>query len=103
MTPTKVVPDRAFITRDGIHLAWNGTSAATPYVAGVVASMQQKNPTLDAAQVKDILVKTAKGDNFTRAASGLPSLEWRYGKLDPAAALRATPPAPQRLQRSEAS
>src|SRR5262249_26980806 len=39
----------AAVTRDGKHMAWSGTSAAAPYVAGVVALMFQKNPNLDAA------------------------------------------------------
>ena len=81
-------PDTVHITHDGFHLAWAGTSAATPYVAGVVALMLQKNPGLDAAQVKDILAKTAVHDDFTGA---VPNIHWGYGKIAPAAALAATP------------
>ncbi len=81
-------PDTAHITADGFHLAWSGTSAATPYVAGVVALMLQKNPALDAAQIKDILAKTATHDDFTGA---VPNIHWGYGKIAPAAALAATP------------
>jgi subtilisin family serine protease len=78
------------VTRDGMHMAWSGTSAAAPYVAGVVALMFQKNPHLDAAQIKDILIKTAKrGDSYV---GPVPNPEWGYGKLKPAAALSATPP-----------
>jgi minor extracellular serine protease Vpr len=77
------------VTRDGKHMAWSGTSAAAPYVAGVVALMLQKNPTLDAAQIKNILIKTAKrNDKFTGT---VPNPEWGYGKLNPSAALAATP------------
>lgn len=84
-------PDLASITPDGIHLAWAGTSAAAPYVAGVVALMLQKNPMLDAAQVKEILTKSvAPADDFTGA---LPNTQWGYGKIAPQAALKATPTA----------
>lgn len=79
----------AAVTRDGKHIAWSGTSAAAPYVAGVVALMFQKNPNLDAAQVKEILIRTARhGDSFVGA---VPNAEWGYGKLNPSAALAATP------------
>ncbi len=81
-------PDTAHITADGFHLAWAGTSAATPYAAGVVALMLQKNPTLDAAQVKAILTQTATHDDFT---GSVPNINWGYGKIAPAAALAATP------------
>jgi subtilisin family serine protease len=77
------------VTKDGKHLAWSGTSAAAPFTAGVVALMLQKNPRLDAAQIKGILVKTAKrGDRFV---GPVPNPEWGYGKLNPAGALSATP------------
>jgi subtilisin family serine protease len=80
-------PGRTHVTRDGYHLAWSGTSAASPYVVGVVALMLQKNPTLDAAQVRQILTTTAEKDRFTGA---VPNPQWGYGKINPEAALRAT-------------
>jgi subtilisin family serine protease len=77
------------VTRDGKHIAWAGTSAAAPFTAGVIALMFQKNPRLDAQQIKEILVRTAKrGDRFVGPA---PNPEWGYGKLDPARALASTP------------
>lgn len=81
-------PDKANITDDGFHLAWAGTSASSPYTAGVIALMLQKNPTLDAAQVKEILKKTAIRDEQT---AGTPNPQWGYGKLNPPAAIRDTP------------
>ena len=81
-------PDTQNITADGRHLAWAGTSAATPYVAGVVALMLQKDPTLDEVQIKRPLTTTATHDAFTGAT---PNIEWGYGKINPAAALAATP------------
>lgn len=77
------------VTRDGKHMAWSGTSAAAPYVAGVVALMFQKNPNLEAAQIKQILIKSAKRDD--RFVGPIPNPEWGYGKIDPSAALAATP------------
>lgn len=77
------------VTKDGKHIAWAGTSAAAPFTAGVIALMLQKNPRLDAAQIKDILVRTAKrGDRFV---GPVPNPEWGYGKLNPVGALSATP------------
>jgi len=82
-------PDKANITDDGFHLAWQGTSASSPYTAGVIALMLQKNPGLDAIQIKEILKKTAIRDELTGAT---PNPYWGYGKLNPAAAIRATTP-----------
>lgn len=82
--------DTANITDDGFHLAWAGTSASSPYTAGVIALMLQKNPTLDANQVKEILKKTAIHDDLT---GGTPNPYWGYGKLNPPAAIRDTPAA----------
>ena len=87
-------PDSAMTTRDGMHLAWSGTSAACPYTAGVVALMLQKNPTLDSAQIKDILTRTARNDRFTGA---VPNPAAGYGKIDGAAALKLTPEASKPL------
>ncbi|MFZ0062222.1 MAG: S8 family serine peptidase [Pyrinomonadaceae bacterium] len=80
-------PDKANITDDGYHLAWAGTSASSPYTAGVIALMLQKNPTLTSVQVKEILKKTAIKDELTGAT---PNPSWGYGKLNPAAAIRDT-------------
>ncbi|BDI28791.1 hypothetical protein CCAX7_008420 [Capsulimonas corticalis] len=84
-------PDTASLTPDKQHLAWSGTSAACPYTAGVIALMLQKNPTLDEAQIRKILTGAAQHDDFTGA---VPNNLWGYGKLAPAAALTATPAAP---------
>ena len=80
-------------TLDGFHIAWEGTSAASPFVAGVVALMLQKNPGMDSEQVKTILKKTARSGSKIGA---VPNPQWGWGMIDPAAALRNTPAA--RLQ-----
>jgi subtilisin family serine protease len=76
------------ITRDGYHLAWSGTSAAAPFTAGVIALMLEKNPTLDSEQIRRILISTAARDQYVGA---VPNPDWGNGKLNPAAALAATP------------
>ncbi|HWT00322.1 MAG TPA: S8 family serine peptidase, partial [Pyrinomonadaceae bacterium] len=79
------------VTRDGFHIAWSGTSASAPFTAGVIALMLQKNQTLDNQQIKQILIRTAlKDDKYVGAA---PNPEWGYGKINPAAAIAAVPPA----------
>ena len=79
-------PGGTHITPDGRHVAWEGTSAATPYTAGVIALMLQKNPHLDAAQVSAILARTAVKDAYTGA---VPNPQWGYGKINPSAAIKA--------------
>jgi subtilisin family serine protease len=84
--------EAVYVTRDGFHLAWEGTSASAPFTAGVIALMLEKNPTLDSTQIKRILTQTASPDGLVGAT---PNAEWGYGRLNPVAALAATPPAPR--------
>lgn len=79
-----------YVTPDGKYIVWSGTSASSPFTAGVVALMLQKNSSLDAEQVRQILIKTAKKGGLI---GGVPNPAWGYGMLDPAAALKATPVA----------
>lgn len=76
------------IAATGKHFIWQGTSAAAPYVAGVIALMLQKNPTLGAGQIRTLLTRSAKIDKFTGAA---PNPDWGFGKLDPERAIAMTP------------
>jgi minor extracellular serine protease Vpr len=80
--------DSTFVTQDGLHLAWRGTSASTPYTAGVIALILQKNPTLDAAQIRKILIDSATEDRHT---GKVPNHEWGFGKLNPEKAIKMTP------------
>lgn len=82
--------DEKEITRDGFHIAWQGTSASSPFTAGVIALMLQKNPMLDAEQIRQILRKTARKDG---AVGAVPNAVWGWGMIDPAAAIIATPRA----------
>ncbi len=77
------------VTEDGRHIAWSGTSASSPYVTGVIALMLQKNPNLDTEQVRRILISTAERGGAMIGAT--PNPDWGYGRINPSAALRATP------------
>lgn len=65
------------------YTAFNGTSAATPYAAGVVALLMQKKPTISVGEVKSLLRHNATSDTYT---GKVPNPRWGYGKLDLAAA-----------------
>ncbi|MGQ9494029.1 MAG: S8 family serine peptidase [Anaerolineae bacterium] len=72
----------------GQYVWFGGTSAAAPHLAGVVALLLQKNPSLSAAQVMQLLQSSARQDAYTGA---IPNENWGYGKLDAWAALGAIP------------
>jgi minor extracellular serine protease Vpr len=71
------------IESSGQYRYFNGTSAATPYTAGLIALMFEKNPTLTAGEVAAILHQKASRDKITGVT---PNPSWGYGKLDMAAA-----------------
>jgi subtilisin family serine protease len=77
-----VNPEHHIVDTSGNYTLFNGTSAATPYTAGIVALMFQKRPTLTAGEIKTLLQRNATQDSFTGA---VPNLSWGYGKLDLAA------------------
>jgi len=62
-----------------------GTSMACPAVAGIVALMLQKKPTLTTAQVRDILRTAARKDAHTGVQTWHPA--YGYGKVNLLAAL----------------
>ncbi|MFO1312479.1 MAG: S8 family serine peptidase [Burkholderiales bacterium] len=70
---------------NGKYVYHGAVSGAAPVVTGVIALMLEKNPQLDAAQVKSILQRSARSDAFTGAT---PNPSWGYGKLDALAALK---------------
>jgi serine protease AprX len=61
---------------DNNYISMSGTSMACPVVSGSVALMVQKNPKLTAAEVKDILEKTAKP-----IGSKCPNTDYGYGRI----------------------
>lgn len=75
------------VTPAGRYVSWQGTSGATPIVAGVVALVRAAHPELDAANVINRVVATARdagpaGADFT----------YGFGYVDAAAAVSASVP-----------
>jgi subtilisin family serine protease len=68
----------------GLYGTAGAVSGANPIVAGIVALMLDLDPTLDAAQIKQILRDTAQADAFTGA---VPNTRWGGGKVNALAAL----------------
>ena len=68
----------------GGHVVWNGTSGATPIVAGIVALVRAAHPDLDAANVIERIVSTAKD-------AGTPGTDaiYGFGLVDASAAVTA--------------
>jgi hypothetical protein len=58
---------------------FNGTSAATPYAAGIVALLMQKKPDLTFGEIKSLLRKHVSKDDVTGRT---PNPQWGYGRLD---------------------
>lgn len=94
-----VDPEEWSVESSGNYILFNGTSAATPYTAGVIALMLQRKPDLTASGIKDMFHSYATRDQSTRST---PSVGWGYGKLD-INAVRATLDALQGQQRQTAS
>ena len=57
----------------------SGTSMAAPMVSGSVALMLQANKNLSSQDVKDIIISTAKTDDYTGIC---PNNSWGYGKIN---------------------
>lgn len=70
--------DQLLVVPDREHMALQGTSMATPHVAGLVAQMLQAVPTLTTAEVRDLLLSTARSDVYTGVT---PNVVWGYGKI----------------------
>jgi subtilisin family serine protease len=61
---------------------FSGTSMAAPMVTGVIALILDANPYLSAAQVKEIIIQTAREDNNTGVIPINGSTQWGWGKID---------------------
>jgi type VII secretion-associated serine protease mycosin len=72
----------------GGHLIWGGTSGATPIVSGIVALVRAAHPDLDAANIIQRVIATARD-------AGDPGADpiYGFGLVDAAAAVSADVPA----------
>jgi subtilisin family serine protease len=67
----------------GGYRLFNGTSAATPYAAGIVALLMQKKPTITLGEIKELIRNHAdKEDDQVSRFGRTPSPEWGHGKLN---------------------
>ena len=71
----------------GNYVSWSGTSGATPIVAGIVALVRAAHPNLDAANVINRVLVTARP-----ASDTTPDPLYGYGLVDAYAALTADVP-----------
>lgn len=73
------VEDVYFNGRTYSFTAFSGTSMSSPMVSGIVALMLEANPNLTPLEVKQILLETARTDNYT--TTGVPNFSWGWGKV----------------------
>lgn len=78
---------RGLILQGGGYAGQQGTSMASPHVAGTVALMLQADPQLGPAAVRQILQETARTDGFT---GSVPNDNFGSGKIDALAAVLRT-------------
>ncbi|MFF2277244.1 S8 family serine peptidase [Agromyces sp. NPDC058126] len=76
--------DLVGVRPDGRVVIWDGTSAATPLVSGLVALVRAEYPELDAANVINRVIQTADPNGHE-----VPSPLYGYGLIDPVPALEA--------------
>jgi subtilisin family serine protease len=74
-------PDPTQLVGPRKYRSFNGTSAATPYVAGVVALMMQKKPTITAGEIKQLFARLATKD-LEKLLPKDRRNGWGNGKLD---------------------
>lgn len=65
--------------RNNLYGYMQGTSMASPIVAGIVATWLQACPTLTPEQLEEVVAKTARHDAFTGNAAGC---DYGHGKID---------------------
>ncbi len=76
-----------FLGRTYPFSRFNGTSMASPVVAGVSALILDANQFLTPQQVKEIIIATARTDQFTGVIPPEGDTKWGYGKVNAYAAV----------------
>ncbi len=67
----------------------SGTSMSGPMVAGAAALILEADPNLSSAQVKDLIIRTAREDNLTGDLPDEGHIRWGHGKLDVYSAIQS--------------
>ena len=78
------------VSADGRVVVWDGTSGAAPIVAGVAALVRAAHPGLDANNVINRIIKTARA---VPGVAAKPDSLYGYGLIDAAAAVSTNVPA----------
>ncbi len=78
------------VSPDGRIVVWDGTSGAAPIVAGVAALVRSAHPGMDAANVINRIIRTARP---VPGVGSTPDPLYGYGLLDAGAAVTANVPA----------
>jgi len=78
------------VSADSTLVSWDGTSGAAPIVAGIAALVRAAHPELDANNVINRIIKTARPST---GATNVPDVLYGYGLVDAAAAVSASVPS----------
>lgn len=78
-TPVKVV---SFNGKPYEFIKLSGTSMSAPMITGAASLLLEADPTLSAAEVKEIIIQSARNDALTGVIGPEGHSRWGHGKLD---------------------